>query len=324
MTGGERVRRTALADRVDELLASARAPTREFFDARGRAAGALLSRDGGALRPRRPAGRGRRSPGGALGRAPRRGRVRPPGDRRQARAAGARARAPRAGRWRRRSTLIAEPDDIVDRLRRRRADARDRAALALARERGCLTIAFAAAGAEWEFEPPGRRPVRAPGAGRDALPRALGAGPRLLRPPRPARGPRGARGPRHRRLELPLSVPGRVARPTSRRCSPTSARSVLMKADGGRRAARADAEREPRGAARRGGRAARGASTPAASCSRSATAARRPTRWTWSPTCGCRPARLARAPRDRPHRGLVDPDRDRQRRRHRARSSSAR
>ena len=36
-----------------------------------------------------------------------------------------------------------------------------------------------------------RRPVRAPGAGRDPLPRALGAGARVLRPPRAARRARG-------------------------------------------------------------------------------------------------------------------------------------
>ena len=50
---------------------------------------------------------------GALGRAPRRGRVRPPGDRRQAGAAGDRARRARAGRSPRRSSCVAEPDDIA-------------------------------------------------------------------------------------------------------------------------------------------------------------------------------------------------------------------
>ena len=39
---------------------------------------------------------------------------------------------------------------------------------------------------------------------------------------------------------------------------------------------------------------ARATSTPAAACSRSATAARPPTRWTWSPTSAARPTRAGR------------------------------
>ena len=58
------------------------------------------------------------------------------------------------------------------------------------------------------------RSVRPPGADRDALPRALGARARVPRAPRPLAGRRG-------RGELPLSVPGRRARPTSRRCART-------------------------------------------------------------------------------------------------------
>jgi D-sedoheptulose 7-phosphate isomerase len=46
--------------------------------------------------------------------------------------------------------LAAEPDDIVIAFGAEHAAP----ALALARERGCLTIAFGAVGAEWEFEPP--------------------------------------------------------------------------------------------------------------------------------------------------------------------------
>ena len=66
----------------------------------------------------------------------------------------------------------------------------------------------------------------------------------------------------------------------------------------GRRAARADAEREPRTAlVAAAARAARAASRPAASCSPAATAARQPTRWTSSPTCAPRPQRLAGAAR---------------------------
>ena len=73
-------------------------------------------------------------------------------------------------------------------------------------------------------------PSIAPGARRDALPRAVGARARVLRPPRPARGPRGAARARRGRLELPLPVPRRAARTTSRRSSRTCARSVLAKA----------------------------------------------------------------------------------------------
>ena len=50
--------------------------------------------------------------------------------------------------------LLAEPDDIVIAFGER-ADGPELAeALALARARGCLTIAFAPLGAEWELEPP--------------------------------------------------------------------------------------------------------------------------------------------------------------------------
>ena len=59
-------------------------------------------------------------------------------------------------------------------------------------------------------------PLGPPGAGGDALPRALGAGARVLRPPRPARGPRGAPGARHRGVELPLSLPRASASTTWR------------------------------------------------------------------------------------------------------------
>ena len=115
-------------------------------------------------------------------------------------------------------------------------------ALALARARGCLTIAFAPAGAEWEFEPPTRRPVRPPGAGRDALPRAVGARARVLRASRPARGPRASAASHDAGASSFLYpfLDEREQRPR-RRCSTTCAASVLMKAAGDRRAARADA-----------------------------------------------------------------------------------
>jgi D-sedoheptulose 7-phosphate isomerase len=49
--------------------------------------------------------------------------------------------------------LLAQPDDIVIGF-----DAGAGAALALARERGCLTIAYQSLGAEWEFDPPSADP----------------------------------------------------------------------------------------------------------------------------------------------------------------------
>jgi D-sedoheptulose 7-phosphate isomerase len=57
--------------------------------------------------------------------------------------------------------LVAEPDDIAIGFGADEDGGEAAAAIALARERGCLTLAFAAAGAEWEFEPPGPdAPVR--------------------------------------------------------------------------------------------------------------------------------------------------------------------
>ena len=106
----------------------------------------------------------------------------------------------------------------------------------------------------------------------------MGARARVLR------APRALRARRRRRGELPLSVPRRARRPTSRRCSPTSRALGGDEGRRDRRAARADADRgRARRCAPRRRRCARG-STPAARCSRSATAARRPTRWTSSPT----------------------------------------
>ena len=49
--------------------------------------------------------------------------------------------------------LVAEPDDIAIAFDRESAEA-----LAGAAERGCLTIAFEPAGAEWSFDPPSRDP----------------------------------------------------------------------------------------------------------------------------------------------------------------------
>jgi D-sedoheptulose 7-phosphate isomerase len=51
--------------------------------------------------------------------------------------------------------LVLEADDIAMAFD---SDAETRQAIALGRERGCLTIAYADAGAEWEFEPPSADP----------------------------------------------------------------------------------------------------------------------------------------------------------------------
>jgi D-sedoheptulose 7-phosphate isomerase len=57
--------------------------------------------------------------------------------------------------------LVAEPDDIAIAFGADEDGGEAAAAIRLARDRGCLTLAFARAGAEWEFEPPGRdAPVR--------------------------------------------------------------------------------------------------------------------------------------------------------------------
>jgi D-sedoheptulose 7-phosphate isomerase len=50
--------------------------------------------------------------------------------------------------------LLAEPDDIAIGFGADEDGGDAASAIALARERGCLTLAFAPAGAEWEFEPP--------------------------------------------------------------------------------------------------------------------------------------------------------------------------
>ena len=54
--------------------------------------------------------------------------------------------------------LEAEPDDIAIAFGVDEDGGETAAAVALARERGCLTVAFAPGGAEWEFEPPVRDP----------------------------------------------------------------------------------------------------------------------------------------------------------------------
>jgi D-sedoheptulose 7-phosphate isomerase len=51
--------------------------------------------------------------------------------------------------------LLAEPDDIAIGFGVEDGDPDTAAAIAIARERSCLTVAFARAGADWELEPPG-------------------------------------------------------------------------------------------------------------------------------------------------------------------------
>ena len=189
------------------------------------------------------------------------------------------------------------------------------AALALAARRGCLTVAVERAGTPGTSRPR-RRPLRAPGAGRDALPRALGAGARVLRPPRAARGARGRRGPRlgRRRRSSTPSWPSRST--TSRPWSRTSGRSVLMKADevAALRAPDAGRQREGLAAAAAAMRAAPRRRRHGARAGQRRLGDRRH-------GCGRRPARrapgLALAAGARPLRGPGDPHGDRQRRRRR-------
>ncbi len=162
------------------------------------------------------------SAGRALRRPPRRGRVRPSGDRRQARAARDRARrrgrvAAGAGRGGRRARRHR------GRLRGRRAGRR-RDGRGAGRGPGARLPddRLRALRRRVGVRARGRRPVRAPGAGRDALPRALGAGPCLLRPPRPARGPRGARRSTTPAPRASSTRSSPRPRPTSTRSSTTS------------------------------------------------------------------------------------------------------
>ena len=230
------------------------APARRFFAAEADRIARLCHRDGRALRPRRTADRGRTLPGRALGRAPCRGRVRPSGDRRQARAARARADR-RVGRVTRELALVAEPDDIVIAFGEP-ADGPELAAAARRRARAAArsTIAFAALGAEWTFEPPSDDPFVRQELVETAVPRPVGARARVLRAPRPAGGPNRAPLARRRRLELPVSVPGR-ARARPRRRPRRRPRLGADEGRGGPRAARGDAARARRRAGGGGGRA---------------------------------------------------------------------
>ncbi len=192
--------------------------------------------------------------------------------------------APEGGSLPAQVDLLAEADDIVIAFGADEDSTGETAeAVRRAAGRGCLTIGFGGSTAEQEFVPPRGRPVHRAGAGRDALPRALGAGARLLRAPRAAVRPRGRAGARHRGLELPLPVPlggGDGPRGRGRR------RPRLDPAQGDARSARCASRRSPRTAAScsRQRRPSGIAWRAAARCWRSATAARRLTRWTSWPT----------------------------------------
>ena len=150
----------ALASRrIDELLALAQRGQSELLRGRGRSAGALLPSDGGAVRRGGPAGGARALADRPLRRPPRRGRVRAPGDRRQAGACRRSGSRGEGGALPLQVDVVAEPDDIAIAYGIGDDESGETAeALALARDRGCLTIAFAPGDAEWEFEPPGRDP----------------------------------------------------------------------------------------------------------------------------------------------------------------------
>jgi hypothetical protein len=151
------------------------------------------------------------SPGGALRRPPRRGRVRPPGDRRQASAARDRPRREAVPAMQ--ADLIAEPttsrSPSADEPMRPRRRGAGPAGARLPDDRLRAVRRRVGVRAARETRSSAR-------SWRDALPRALGAGPRLLRAPRPARGPEAGRSmTRARRASSIRSSPR--ARPTSRR-----------------------------------------------------------------------------------------------------------
>ena len=169
--------------------------------------------------------------------------------------------------------------------------AETRAALRLARERGCLTRRRRARRRRVGARPAGRRgSVHRAGARRDAVPRAVGARARVLRAPRAARGTQRADRARQRRVELPLPVSRRSGRTTSSQSSPTYAHRCSRRPPrwpSCERRRSSDGEQELRDAA---ARAARVSGRAVGVCWRWATAARRPTRWMQSPTCASRRA----------------------------------
>ena len=186
VTGGAGTAPAGAGARIDELLQLRTEANQRLLRRRGRAAGRAVPPDGGALR---------RAAGGcsALGSSPQ-----ARSDARHVavefvhpvivgkRALPALGLTAEGGPLGRQLELAAEPQDIVMAF-----EAGEAAGGGARRgERGCLTVAFEPAAPEWaaRCRPPMSRSVRAPGAGRDGLPPAVGAGARVLRAPRPAGG----------------------------------------------------------------------------------------------------------------------------------------
>ena len=224
--------------------------------------------------------------------------------------------AARAARSRAQVELLARAGR--PRARLRPAGAETAAALARAR-RGCLTIGFDALGATARSGPLLRTPPTRSCARSSSRRSTTCCGSSCTSSSSTAGCSRDARSARVHdagAAELPLPVPGRAGeRPRRGR----RRRPPLDADEGGRDRARCARRRWATTAP--AARAAAAACAPArrgrARCWRSATAARRPTRWTSPPTCASRPSPAARAPRARPHRGRGDPDRGRERHRHR-------
>ncbi len=232
MTPGRRARSTAHRP--------PRAGKRGVLHRGGRADREALPQDGGALCPWRAADRARHLSGSTLGCPTRRGGVRAPRDRRQARAARDRV-VDGAG-----PEQIAEPDDMV------LVFDPDEDAVETAARHGCLTIGICPhVEAEWTFVPPTDDPFVAQELVETAVPPAVGAGARVLRPPRAPGGAHRESRSRPGSVQLSLSLPGRArGRPRQR-----AGRRAPLRADEGRRgggAARADAHRG-HGRARGGG-----------------------------------------------------------------------
>ena len=172
--------------------------------------------------------------------------------------------------------LLAAARRHRDRLRRRPRWPDGRRG---ARGRGCLTVAFAALGAEWELVPPTADPFVAQELVETAyhvlweLVHVFFEHRGLLRGPR--------RGRAHDPAPSSFLYPFLAEREDDLDAVLADVRaSVLAKAEEVGRAARATVAEAARRARRGRGRRCARASTRAARCWRSATAARRPTRWT--------------------------------------------
>ena len=154
--------------------------------------------------------------------------------------------------------LLARADDIAIALRHRRGWRRGRPCAGAGPCPRLSDDRLLAQRRRTRVRAADQRPVHPPGAGRDALPPAVGARARVLRPPRAARRARSPPRPRRRRVELPVPVPGRArarARAGGRRRPPIGADEGA----GDRRAASSDADRQRRNVAdRRRRSAARG------------------------------------------------------------------